>query len=364
MKILHIITNLETGGAEKLMVDLLPRLRDRGNEVELLVFDGVRTPFYELLEQTGVKIHALGTMHNVYHPAYLWRLMRFLKSHYYDIVHTHNTAPQLFAAIGSVLCSVVLCTTEHTTSNRRRDWKWYVPVDRWMYSRYARVICISDAAEKNLREYLGKDYGDKICTIYNGADVNRFASAQPTPDLVASKAAGRKAIVMVARFTYQKDQDTLIKALAALPAADYELWLVGQGERREALDALADKLGVKDRVRFLGIRMDVPQVLQAADFVVMSSHFEGLSLSNIEGMSVGKPFLASDVDGLHEVTEGAGVLFPHEDAKALAAAIERLAHDDRLYHEVAARCHDRAIQYDINVMADNYLKQYVALSNR
>lgn len=359
MKILHVITNLETGGAEKLMVDLLPRLRDRGNEVELLVFDGERTPFYELLEQTGVPIHALGTIHNVYHPIYLWRLIRFLKRHHYDIIHTHNTAPQLFAAIGSMLCSVVLCTTEHNTSNRRRDWKWYVPVDRWMYSRYARVICISDAAEKNLREYLGQDFGSKICTVYNGADVNRFATARPAPDLMAQKR--RKAIVMVARFTYQKDQDTLIRALGLLPAEDFELWLVGQGERREALEALAQELGVKERVRFLGVRMDVPQVLQAADFVVMSSHFEGLSLSNIEGMSVGKPFLASDVDGLHEVTQGAGILFPHQDAEALAREIKALDADSARYREVAERCHARAMQFDINVMADNYLKQYQSL---
>ena len=93
MRILHIITNLQTGGAEKLMVDLLPRLRDFNNDVELLLFDGSHTPFYYWLEKEGIKIHSLGVIKNVYHPIYLFRLYFFLKKHKFDIVHTHNTAP-------------------------------------------------------------------------------------------------------------------------------------------------------------------------------------------------------------------------------------------------------------------------------
>lgn len=356
MKILHVITSLRTGGAEKLMVDLLPRLRDLGNEVELLCFDGTRTPFYEQLEATGIRIHSLGMRSNVYHPSYLFRFVRFLKKHKYDVVHTHNTAPQLFAAIGGVLCSVVLVTTEHNTSNRRRGWTWYRPIDRAMYAAYRRIICISDAAEKNLRESLNHTKDPKICTIYNGVDVHRFAKATPAPDL--HPRPGRKVLVMVAGFRYQKDQDTLIRTLSLLPEDGYELWLVGNGERRGELERLCAELGVSERVRFLGIRMDVPAVLKASDVVVMSSHFEGLSLSNIEGMSVGKPFMASDVDGLREVTQGAGVLFEHGNAEQLAAEIRKLAEDKAYYGEVAARCKERALQYDISVMAASYNKVY------
>ena len=103
MNILHIITSLRTGGAEHLMVDLLPRLRELGNEVELLVFDGRRTPFYEQLEAKGIIIHALGEGGNVYHPRNLWRLTQFLRVHRYDIVHTHNTACQLYAPMARTL---------------------------------------------------------------------------------------------------------------------------------------------------------------------------------------------------------------------------------------------------------------------
>ena len=120
MKILHVITSLRAGGAEKLMVDLLPKLKDKGFDVELLLFDGVDTPFRRELERKGIAVFDLGKGGSVYSPLKLVKLIPFLKR--YDIVHTHNTAPQLFAPIGSMLRSVNLCTTEHNTSNRRRAW--------------------------------------------------------------------------------------------------------------------------------------------------------------------------------------------------------------------------------------------------
>lgn len=358
MRILHVITSLHTGGAEHLMLELLPRLRQAGHDVTLCLFDGSRTPFLEEFEKTGIPVVSFSEGGNVYNPLNIVRLWRLMRQGW-DIVHTHNTAPQLFAAIGSVLCSVALCTTEHTTSNRRRDWKWYAPVDRWMYSRYARVVCISDAAEQNLRTYLKRDFGEKITTIYNGVNVEAIANAEPAADLVAGKK--RTTIVMVAGFRYQKDQDTLIRALSLLPKDQYELWLVGDGERRPQLSELAHSLGVSELVRFLGVRMDVPRVLKAADVVVMSSHFEGLSLSNIEGMSAGKVFIASDVDGLREATKEAGLLFPHGDAQALASIIERVMADRDLYATVADRCLERARAYDISEMANRYGDVYSAV---
>ena len=355
MKILHIITSLNIGGAEKLMVDLLPRLKQRGAEVELLVFDGNRTMFYDQLEREGIKITAFAEKGSVYNPLHLIRLYRFLKKNHFDVVHTHNTAPQLFAALVAVLCSVVLCTTEHTTSNRRRDWKWYRAIDRWMYSKYSRVICISDAAEKNLREYLGDaDMDQKCLTIYNGVDVERFTQAQPLQDYHTEK----KIITMVAGFRYQKDQDTLIRAMQHLPREEYELWLVGDGARRGELESLVAEIGLNDQVMFWGIRSDVPSLLNSSDVVVMSSHYEGLSLSNIEGMSVGKPFIASDVDGLHEMTQGAGLLFTHGDDKQLAGLIQTLMSDSTYYNEVASQCLLRAKQYDISRMVDGYMGVY------
>lgn len=353
MKILHVITSLRTGGAEKLMVDLLPRLKALGHDVDLLLFDGVRTPFKDSIVSLGINVFSFSEGESVYNPVHILRLRRLLS--HYDIVHTHNYAPQIFAAIAAIGKSIKLITTEHGGSNRRRSHRWFAPIDRWMYSRYDKVICISQKAEENLRGYIGECKSD-ISTINNGVDVDKYASAEPSPEL-ESIAPGTRKIIMVAGFRWEKDQDTLIKSLNYLPD-NFHLFLVGEGARRPELEKLSAKEGVTHRVHFLGLRTDVPQLLHAADYVAMSSHFEGLSLSSVEGMSVGKPFLASDVDGLREVVAGAGILFPHQDAESFANEIINLDNDRNRRIEISKLCRSRAKQFDISAMADGYYRSY------
>ena len=358
MRILHIITSLYTGGAETLVANLMPHFHALGHEVGVVVLKDIKTPLMERLEKEcpECKIYKIGS--SFYNPWYIVKLSRVMRQ--YDIVHTHNTSPQFFAAIAAkMLCPKALVTTEHNTSNRRRDWEWYPRwIDRWMYNQYRQVICISRQAEDNLRAFIGHSRAE-ITTIFNGVDVEAFHQAKA--NLSLRNGSKRFVAVMVAGFRYQKDQDTLIKAMTHLDADEYELWLVGDGVRRGELEALVASLGLQDRVRLLGQRTDVPEILHTADVVVMSSHFEGLSLSNIEGMSVGKPFIASDVDGLHEMTQGAGLLFPHGDDKVLATLIKQLHDDKSFYQQVADACYEKAKLFDIKIMVDNYNMVYEKL---
>lgn len=357
MKILHIITSLYTGGAEKLMVDLLPRMKGVGHDVELCVFCGDRTPFYEQLEEYGIKIHSFyAGMKHLYNPLNIYKLYWLIHTNQYDIVHTHNTAPQLFAALVSVLCKTTLVTTEHNTTNRRRDKVYLKPFDNWMYGRYSQIICISDQAEENYLQYLGDGKNERVCTIYNGIDYNRYSSAKPADDV---RSIGSIIITNVAAFRPQKDQPTLIKAMQDLPDK-YHLCLVGGGDdqRKELLETIITELGLCDRVHLLGLRSDVPEVLAASDYVVMCSHYEGLSLSSLEGMASGKPFLADNVDGLCEIVEGNGVLFEHEDAKGFANTVMKLDCDKVYREQVIKQCQTKASNYDISVMVKKYLNVY------
>lgn len=356
MKILHVITSLRTGGAEKLMVDLLPRLKAKGHNIDLLLFDGTETPFKEDIEAKGITVYDLGIGGSVYSPKNLFNLIPFLKR--YDIVHTHNTAPQLFAAIGSLFGGGILCTTEHNSSNRRRKWEWYATIDRWMYSRYKRVICISQIAEENLRKFIGNSK-PQICTINNGIDISKYTNAEPSHLLEEIAPRSRK-IIMVAGFREQKDQDTLIKSLKFLP--DYfHLFLVGEGVRMNDCRHIAEMEQVLKRVHFLGLRTDVPQLLHASDYIVMSSYFEGLSLSSVEGMCAGKPFIASDVEGLREVVNGAGVLFQHKNPQSFADEIMLLDSCGEKYKKIARSCHNRAILFSIDKMVKEYSDIYQSL---
>lgn len=357
MKILQVITSLSTGGAEKLISEISPMLRDKGHQIDVLAFDGTDTAFKKTLTDKGIKVYSFGKECNVYNPLFIFRLAKIMKN--YDIVHTHNTAPQLFAAIGSLLCSVLLCTTEHTTSNRRRDWKWYALIDKWMYSRYRKVICISDSTEQNLREFI-KDNSDKICTISNGINVTSYSHAVSIDKSTISKHPERKVVAMVAGFRYQKDQETLIRAFNYLPE-DYELWLVGDGERRSMIELCIKDNNLENRVLLLGIRSDIPSILKSVDVVVQSSHWEGFGLAAVEGMAAGKPVVASDVEGLAQVVEGAGILFTVGDDKQLADIIKQLMEDHTYSQQVSAKCRERALKFDIQKMVDSYNEVYMGL---
>ena len=359
MRILQVITSLKIGGAEHIVVHLVKLLRQRGHEVDVVVFNGEETSFTDELKAMGCKIFSLG--HGFYDLRYIGRLRKVMRD--YDIIHTHNSSPQLYAVLANIGIGRLLVTTEHSTNNRKREHPIFASIDKWMYNGYNKIVTISDIAEQQLCEYLGqhalRGLKERILTINNGVDVQYFYEARPLPEL---EHHDKFVTVMVAGFREAKDQDTVIKAMALLPS-EYEFWLVGDGVRRQELEDLIKKVQVANRVRLLGIRSDVPNILKSADVIVMSSHWEGLSLSNIEGMSSGKPFIASDVKGLREVTEGYGVLFPQGDAEALAGIIRQLHDDPVYYQDVAERCYSRAQQYDIQKMVEGYEQVYLSLIN-
>lgn len=353
MRILQVITSLQTGGAEKLIVDMVPMYRKRGIEVDVLLFDGTDTPFKKMLEEQGVKVLELRRGGSVYNPLNIVKLVPFLRK--YDIVHTHNTAPQLFAAIGSVLCSVVLCTTEHTTSNRRRGLTWYAPIDQWMYGRYKSVISISPATTEELAKHVSIKC--PVVTIPNGINVEKYNAAKSVNRASIGCKDSDFLLMMVAGFRYQKDQDTVIRAMKLLPE-DVVLCLVGDGERRKACEELVRKERLTKRVKFVGLRADVPNVLKSADVVVMSSHYEGFGLAAVEGMAASKPVVASDVIGLGDIVKGYGCVFPKGDEFALAHLIDHLQHDHDFYDKVAQQCSERAKDFDISKTVDAYIKVY------
>ena len=370
MKILHIITSLRTGGAERLVAELAQRHQAYVDEVEVLLFDGTLTPLVEELEKGGIPVHALGkgfaAMSN---PLLLPALARFLRKHPFDVVHTHNTSCQILTAIVPALTRV---TTEHGTINRRRNWRWFRPIDRWMYGRYRKIVCVGEETRRTLSAWLNRPELDKKMTVIpNGIDLQRIVNASPAEDLCAGPSTGSgtgKAkgtgtgtykILMVSAFRPEKDQQTLIRAFQHLPD-NYHLFLAGGAETPENQRIMDDckTLAMSPRVHFLGVRPDVPNLLAAADAVVLSSKHEGMSLSVLEGMASGKPMIASDVEGMRDLVGGAGLLFPQGDAEALATLIREVCENPEKAREIGRKCRERAMQFDIAETAKRYHALY------
>jgi len=356
MKILHVINSLSTGGAEKLVVDLVPLQIARGNEVEVLLLRGGESPFRQVLEKNRVRVFDFGAENNVYSPRNIFRIIPFLKN--YELVHVHLFPAQYWVALAKIISRsrVRLITTEHSTDNRRRHiaWAWFF--DKIIYRQYSKIFGISEKTTAALKNHLGVPEGI-ITTIENGINLENFRSAKAFPRDELVPETCKTLLVQVAGFRTAKDQDTVIRALKILPESVFAIF-VGDGERRAECERLADELGVRSRAIFLGIRSDVPAILAAADIVVMSSHWEGFGLAAVEGMAAGKPTLASDVPGLADVVGGAGILFPCGDASALAREISHLAEDKIFYEENASACAQRAEDFDIHKMSEAYLRAY------
>lgn len=353
MKILYVITSLRVGGAEKISVELLKRFKEQGDTVELALFDGSSTSLSNEIERAGIKIHCFykGYRH-MWNPANIFKLKRLINNNRFDIIHSHNFTPQLFSAIVK-RDNTLLITTEHNTVNRRRNIPLLRYLDRWMYGKYDWVITVNKSTLNNLRAFTDNNsLNNKCSVIHNGIVLNK--PSENSKNILKHK--NEIVILMVAGFRKQKDQPTLIKAMTKLPNK-YKLKLAGTGARLSYCRALAGKLGLTDRVEFLGLRNDVPTLLEQADILVLSSHYEGLPLSGIECMAAGKPFIASAVPGLKETVEGAALLFNEGDYRHLAQIIKNVG-DDVLYaNTIAQACLSRAHEYNI----ENTFKGYNSL---
>ena len=170
---------------------------------------------------------------------------------------------------------------------------------------------------------------------------------------------------MVARFQPPKRQDNLIEALKYLPD-HYCVVFAGNkpdDPNVERITTLINELDLNNRVRLLGIRNDIPEVLKTSDIIVLASDYEGLSLSSIEGMAAGKPFIATNVNGLREAVYGYGILYEKDEIEMLANNILELTCSTALYKKISEQCYTRASEYDINNMVQSYMSLYKELGN-
>ncbi len=361
MKILQVINSLATGGAEKLLLETLPLFRKKGIEMDILVLNGTVYPFMKQLKLLNCcVIYSLGTA-SVYNPIQIFKIIPYLKN--YDIIHVHLFPAQYWVVLAKIVSfsKVKLIFTEHSTSNRRMGNRLFQLLDRFIYSQYFTVICITSVVKNIFKNHTGAK-NNKFKVIENGVNIEAIKNSESYSknriDSIVSQ--DDTVLIQVSSFQEPKDQATLVRALGYLPNT-FKLLLVGDGILRVDCEKLVEELQLQKRVLFLGLRMDVPQLLKTADIVVLSSKYEGLSLSSIEGMASGKPFVASDVPGLCNVVNGAGLLFPQGDERALAKHILNLLNDLALYNKVANACIERAEKYDISFMVDKHIYLYNSL---
>lgn len=358
-KILHIIDSLAPGGAERLLTEMLPRLNTSLLQVDVLMLDGTSYPFLEELRACpSVTIYFLGKK-AIYNPILIFKIMPFLKK--YELVHVHLFPALYWVALAKILSGTrtKLIYTEHSTTNRRRNSPFLTVVDKFIYRRYSKIITISTEVKLALIEHL-KLKSSRFVTIANGVDLYKIQKAVAADREEFTSVATEKIIIQVSRFTPQKDQETLIRAIPFINKP-VKLLLVGKGETMAEMKMLVNSLELEEKVIFLGIRMDVIRLLKMADVAVLSSNYEGLSLSGLEAMASGTPLVASSVPGLSNLVYGAGILFAHKEETDLATKVNRLFKDRAYYEQISKSCIVRAKKYSIESMVDSHFKLYSQL---
>ena len=352
MRVLHIINSLRMGGAEKLLAKMACLMKANGVDVELLVLDRKGAMFMDLLQEREVSF-SFSPIQTLYSFLQTKAIKALAKNQAYDIIHTHLFPAQLWSTMALSRSGIPLITTEHSTYNRRRDYKIYRKIDRWMYGKYAKIICNSQVTKDCLEQWV-PETPPKTVLIHNGIDLEAFDSAEAYPReiLINGYDPGIRLLLKVSSFSQAKDHATVIRALADLPDR-YHLLLVGEGPKEKEIRNLTASLGMNPRVHFLGVRTDVSRIAKSVDVLIQSSHWEGFGLSVVEGMACGLPVIVSRTPGLADIFQKAALSVPVGNAQALAEMVRKLE-DPSLYQAYATMSLEESKHFSLSKMVSDY----------
>jgi glycosyltransferase involved in cell wall biosynthesis len=323
MRIVYVLTSLGMGGAERQALSLADRMAARGHHVSILVLRPVLQNQWPIaLPVVHLDIRKSPTSF----LAGLAQAHRFLHNFKPDLLHSHSFHANIFARLLKILIpSIAIISTVHNTheGGRLRMFAY-----RLSDSLSLRTVTVSQAAADRFIR-LKAIPRSKCLVIANAIDASEFVP-DPTRRIAtrATMSAGAEFIwLAAARIVPAKDFPNLLRAFEIVRAdqPDAQLWIAGEVVN-EGLNPIKSFVvgghkGFMDRVRWLGLRRDLPALLDAADAFVLSSAWEGMPLVVGEAMVMEKPVVATDVGGVRELMGDCGALVPPMSSSALAAAM-------------------------------------------
>lgn len=377
--VLQLISNLRIGGAQRVVVSLCNELVRTGATVVLVTL-GEGGPLAASLRPSPrlTVRHLEMRRHSLFlFPLFLlsaariaWRLRRIMRDHRVDVVQSHMGDSNLLGMLAAWLAGVPRrFATFHSLVflARGRPDDLRNRLARRTLRAYGRIatkfVAISDAVREQVVAVTGVAR-ERVVTIRNGVEI-----PPPVPPEAQAKRRAelgldgdRRVLVCVGRLTKAKGHQHLLRALARIQGEFPTLvcLLVGDGEERAPLEALAAELSLGPALRLLGYRSDVAEILSIGDAFVLPSDWEGLPISLLEAMAAGLPCVATRVAGTAEVLDGRnGLLVPPQDPAALADALRTLLADRVASAEMAQRGRaDVHAHYGMPRVCARYLELY------
>jgi len=369
MEIAILTTGLAYGGAETQLVNLAISLKKRGWEVRVVSML-LPQAFTEELKEAGIPILTLNMRRGVADPRAVFRLVKILREWRPQILTSFMFHANLLGRIAGRLAGVPIVVSSIRNENfggSRRD--RVLRMTDWMGE--ISTTNSNLAADKLVKR--GVVPRERIRVIPNGLVLDKFTAKN------SSRTEFRQQLgitereflwLAVGRLEEQKDYSNLLQAFKIIIQDGHEaqLRVAGQGPLLENLQRQSVNWGISDRVVFLGLRRDIPSLLDAADGFVLSSAWEGLPNVVMEAMAAAKPVVATNVGGVPELVkeDETGFIAPPRNPKALAQAMEKmmaLPKEKRLEMGEAGRAHIKA-NYSLERVVDQWEELYRELLQR
>lgn len=322
MKICHFIASSKFGGAERVVINLCNEL-SKSEEIHLIAFGSG-----DHLIGLSSRVH-LYVMPEVkrYNPLALYRLYRIVSHIEPDIIHTHGAkATRMVHSLRHLLRKPYVATKHNARKGR-------------IFEKVPFVIAVSKRVRETIKH-------ERVALIYNGIEVLPVKSHHVRDDVCE--------ILAVGRLDKIKGFDVLIRACSRL-RIPFQLTIVGIGKEKQTLMETARTCGIEHRVVFAGFREDIPQMMQNADVVVISSHSEGFSLVMVEALFYAKVLLSTCVGGAGEILDNRFIV-SHEN---LTEKLEEVAKHYESYLEAFAALSEREKRrFMLSEMATKHLAYY------
>jgi glycosyltransferase involved in cell wall biosynthesis len=355
MRVLHFINSLGGGGSERSLAEMLPRFTEAGIENAVVCLTQAREGVHEDVERAGIPVQVIGARRLSVVP----RLRPILARWRPDILHTTIYEADVLGRVAAVgLPCTVMTSLVATTYDGVR-----VADSQISPTKLAAAKAVDGVTARHLTDHFHavseavKDSAvrhlrippERVTVVERGRDLTRLGEPSRRRRASVRAALGlpqdAEVVVNVGRQEPQKDQATLLQAVAELARARPGILLLQVGKEGKATPVLrrfVEEHGLTERVRFLGHRDDIGDLLAASDVFALSSLYEGLPGTALEAMALRVPIAVTDLPGLAGVLEDArsAAVVPFRDPPALARAIGHLLD----HPEKAAAMAERARQ--------------------
>ncbi|SHM58478.1 Glycosyltransferase involved in cell wall bisynthesis [Caldanaerovirga acetigignens] len=356
-KVLHVITDTNIGGAGRYLLNLLSAWDESRYSVAVACPAGGELE--KRLKDLGVKVYLLKGGEKSFKILHLVQILGIIAREKVDLIHTHAS---LSGRIAGRLLGRRVVLTRHWMGKKSEMGIFRPLINRIFYQLLTdRVIAVSRAVKVSLMEIGVPAW--LIKTVYNGIDVPNISGNCGKLRKELNMPERIPLIGMIGRLVPEKGHEYAIRAMPEVLKKfhDTRLVLVGDGPFRPYLEDLCGKVGVKDKVVFLGFRKDVEEIAIDFDVILMPSLSEGLPLALLESMALGKPVVASEAGGIPEIIKDGenGVLVPPKDEGALAEKIIRLLTSNEMREKLGENARQTVLsKFTAKIMAENTMRIY------